>query len=47
MAAAVNPADLGMVAGNYRWYDGLRLPLVPGYDVAGVVEGGDRRPARP
>ena len=41
MAAAVNPADLGMLAGNYRWYDELRLPLVPGYDVAGVVEGGD------
>ncbi|MET7277498.1 NADP-dependent oxidoreductase [Kribbella sp. NPDC005582] len=40
MAAAVNPADLGMLAGNYRWYDDLRLPLVPGYDVAGVVEGG-------
>ncbi|MFI6828513.1 NADP-dependent oxidoreductase [Kribbella sp. NPDC050241] len=41
MAAAVNQADLGMVAGNYRWYDELRLPLVPGYDVAGVVEAGD------
>ena len=41
MAAAVNQADLGMLAGNYRWYDELRLPLVPGYDVAGVVEGGD------
>jgi NADPH:quinone reductase-like Zn-dependent oxidoreductase len=40
-AAAVNPADLGMVAGRYRWYDELRLPLVPGYDVAGVVEAGD------
>jgi NADPH:quinone reductase len=40
-AVAVNPADLGMVAGRYRWYDELRLPLVPGYDVAGVVEGGD------
>ncbi|MFI5690315.1 NADP-dependent oxidoreductase [Kribbella sp. NPDC051586] len=41
LAAAVNPADLGMVAGQYRWYDELRLPLVPGYDVAGVVEAGD------
>ncbi len=40
MAAAVNPADIGMLGGNYRWYDDLRLPLVPGYDVAGVVEGG-------
>jgi NADPH:quinone reductase-like Zn-dependent oxidoreductase len=33
-----------MLAGNYRWYDELRLPLVPGYDVAGVVEGGDWEP---
>jgi len=40
MAAAVNPADLGMVAGHYRWYDELRLPLVPGYDVAGMVVDG-------
>lgn len=40
-AVAVNPADAGMVAGQYRWYDELRLPLVPGYDVAGVVEAGD------
>ncbi|NUR99530.1 MAG: NADP-dependent oxidoreductase [Kribbellaceae bacterium] len=39
-AVAVNPADAGMVAGHYRWYDELRLPLVPGYDVAGVVEAG-------
>lgn len=39
-AVAVNPADAGMVAGRYRWYDELRLPLVPGYDVAGVVEAG-------
>ncbi|GAA1111642.1 NADP-dependent oxidoreductase [Kribbella jejuensis] len=41
MATAVSPADLGMLAGRYRWYDELRLPLVPGYDVAGVVEAGD------
>jgi NADPH:quinone reductase-like Zn-dependent oxidoreductase len=34
-AAAVNPADLGMVAGRYRWADPVRFPLVPGYDVAG------------
>jgi NADPH:quinone reductase len=38
-AAAVNPADLGMVAGRYRWNDPVRFPLVPGYDIAGVVEG--------
>lgn len=37
-AAAVNPADLGMVAGRYRWHDEVRFPLVPGYDVAGTVE---------
>ena len=35
-AAAVNPADLGMVAGRYRWNDPVRFPLVPGYDVAGI-----------
>jgi NADPH:quinone reductase len=39
-AAAVNPADLGMVTGRYRWREPLRLPLVPGYDVAGTVEAG-------
>ncbi len=38
-AAAVNPADLGMVTGRYRWHDPVRFPLVPGYDVAGTVEG--------
>jgi NADPH:quinone reductase len=37
-AAAVNPADLGMVAGRYRWHDPVRFPLVPGYDVAGLDE---------
>ncbi|GAB3835514.1 NADP-dependent oxidoreductase [Dactylosporangium cerinum] len=37
-AAAVNPADLGMVAGRYRWNDEVRFPLVPGYDVAGTDE---------
>lgn len=38
-AAAVNPADLGMVEGRYRWFEPARFPLVPGYDVAGTVEG--------
>lgn len=38
-AAAVNPADLGMVAGRYRWSQPVRFPLVPGYDVAGTVVG--------
>jgi NADPH2:quinone reductase len=41
-AAAVNPADLGMVSGRYRWDEPARLPLVPGYDVAGVIEGTDQ-----
>jgi NADPH:quinone reductase len=27
-----------MVAGRYRWHDPVRFPLVPGYDVAGIVE---------
>jgi NADPH2:quinone reductase len=34
-AAAVNPADLGMAAGRYRWAEPVRFPLVPGYDVTG------------
>jgi NADPH2:quinone reductase len=38
-AAAVNPADAGMVAGRYRWADPVRFPLIPGYDVAGEVGG--------
>src|SRR5260370_41645742 len=37
-AAAVSPADLGMREGRYRWREPVRFPLVPGYDVAGVVE---------
>jgi NADPH2:quinone reductase len=39
-AAAVNPADLGMRDGRYRWREPVRFPLVPGYDVAGIVEKG-------
>jgi NADPH2:quinone reductase len=39
-AAAVNPADLGMREGRYRWRQPVRFPLVPGYDVAGTVETG-------
>jgi NADPH2:quinone reductase len=37
-AAAVNPADLGMVAGTYRWREPVRFPLVPGYDAAGSID---------
>ncbi|MFL6113919.1 MAG: NADP-dependent oxidoreductase [Catenulispora sp.] len=39
-AAAVNPADLGMRDGRYVWLEPVRMPVVPGYDVAGVVEAG-------
>ena len=39
-AAAVNPADSGMRDGRYRWTEPVRMPVVPGYDVAGVVEAG-------
>ncbi|MEY9856553.1 NADPH2:quinone reductase [Catenulispora sp. GAS73] len=39
-AAAVNPADIGMREGRYVWPEPLRMPMVPGYDVAGVVEVG-------
>lgn len=39
-AAAVNPADLGMRDGTYPWADEPRLPLVPGYDLAGTIEVG-------
>src|SRR5579859_954978 len=37
-AAAVNPADLGMVEGRYHWREPVRFPLVPGWDVAGTVD---------
>src|ERR1051326_3424484 len=39
-AAAVTPADLGMRDGRYVWPEPVRMPVVPGYDVAGVVEAG-------
>jgi NADPH2:quinone reductase len=39
-AAAVNPADLGMREGRYRWREPVRFPLVPGWDVAGTIEVG-------
>jgi NADPH:quinone reductase len=42
-AAAVNPADAGMVAGVYPWAQPARFPLIPGYDVAGHRVG-DGRP---
>lgn len=39
-AAAVNPADIGMRDGRYVWSEPVRMPVVPGYDIAGVVEAG-------
>lgn len=39
-AAAVNPADIGMRDGRYVWREPVRMPVVPGYDIAGVVEAG-------
>ncbi|BCJ47798.1 NADPH:quinone reductase [Actinoplanes ianthinogenes] len=36
VATAVNPADVGMVAGTYPWDEPVRFPMVPGYDVAGT-----------
>jgi NADPH:quinone reductase-like Zn-dependent oxidoreductase len=38
IAAGVNPADPLIVSGKYAREFGTHLPLVPGYDVAGVVE---------
>jgi NADPH:quinone reductase-like Zn-dependent oxidoreductase len=37
-AAAVNPVDAGYASGAYKDYMEHRLPLVPGVDLAGVVE---------
>lgn len=39
-ATTVNPADLGMRNGRYRWFEPVRLPIIPGYDVVGTVVGG-------
>jgi NADPH:quinone reductase len=39
-ATTVNPADLGMRDGRYRWIEPVRFPIIPGYDVCGVVEVG-------
>ena len=38
MASGVNPADPLIVSGKYAREFGTHLPLVPGYDMAGVVE---------
>jgi NADPH:quinone reductase-like Zn-dependent oxidoreductase len=38
IGAGVNPADPLIVSGNYAKEFGTHLPLIPGYDIAGVVE---------
>ncbi len=38
IAAGVNPADPLVVSGKYAQQFGTQLPLIPGYDIAGVVE---------
>lgn len=37
IAAGVNPADALLVSGKFAAESGTRLPLIPGYDIAGVV----------
>ena len=38
IASSVNPADPLTLSGKYAKEFGTHLPLIPGYDVAGVVE---------
>ncbi|PZR72813.1 MAG: NADPH:quinone reductase [Chthoniobacterales bacterium] len=38
IACGVNPADPLVVSGKYAEAFGTHLPLIPGYDVAGIVE---------
>src|SRR5438477_929846 len=38
IASAVNPADPLTLSGKYAKEFGTHLPLIPGYDIAGVVE---------
>jgi NADPH:quinone reductase-like Zn-dependent oxidoreductase len=38
IACGVNPADPLIVSGKYAKEFGTHLPLIPGYDVAGIVE---------
>ena len=38
IACGVNPADPLIVSGKYAQQFGTHLPLIPGYDVAGIVE---------
>lgn len=38
IASGVNPADPLIVSGKYAKEFGTHLPLIPGYDIAGIVE---------
>ena len=38
IASGVNPADPLIIFGKYAKEFGTHLPLIPGYDIAGVVE---------
>jgi NADPH:quinone reductase-like Zn-dependent oxidoreductase len=38
IASAVNPSDPLTLSGKYAREWGTRLPLIPGYDIAGIVE---------
>jgi NADPH:quinone reductase-like Zn-dependent oxidoreductase len=38
IASSVNPADPLTLSGKYAREFGTHLPLIPGYDIAGVVE---------
>ncbi len=38
IASAVNPADPLIVGGKYAKEFGTHVPLIPGYDIAGIVE---------
>lgn len=38
IAAGVNPADPLIVSGKYAREFGTHVPLIPGYDIAGIVE---------
>jgi NADPH:quinone reductase-like Zn-dependent oxidoreductase len=40
IAAGVNPVDTMIRSGKYAKFFGTTLPLIPGYDIAGVVERG-------
>jgi NADPH:quinone reductase-like Zn-dependent oxidoreductase len=38
IAAGVNPVDAGIRSGEYAKFFGTKLPWIPGFDIAGVVE---------